>query len=53
VQSLGGEVDGHDVFVSFFSVTNAVGRLAFGFFPERCLHSFGVPRCASLILPHV
>ncbi len=53
MQSLGGEVDGHDVFVSFFSVTNAVGRLAFGFFPERCLHSFGVPRCAFLILPHV
>ncbi len=47
VLSLGGEVDGHDVFVSLFSVMNAVGRLAFGYFPERCLHTFGVPRCAA------
>lgn len=44
VRSLGGEVDGHDIFVSFFSVMNACGRLAFGFLPERCLHSFGMPR---------
>jgi hypothetical protein len=44
VRSLGGEVDGHDIFVSFFSVMNACGRLAFGIFPERCLHSFGMPR---------
>ena len=44
VESLGGEVDGHDVFVSFFSVTNAVGRLTAGFLPERALHAFGIPR---------
>ena len=45
VQSLGGAADGHDAFVSLFSVMNAVGRLTFGFLPERCMHAFGTPRC--------
>ena len=46
MQSLGGAADGHDAFVSLFSVMNAVGRLTFGFLPERCMHAFGTPRCA-------
>lgn len=44
VESLGGSADEHDVFVSLFSVMNAVGRLAFGFLPELCMYKYSTPR---------
>lgn len=44
VQSLGGSADGHDVFVSLFSIMNALGRLSFGFVPELLMHRFHTPR---------
>ena len=44
VQSLGGGADGNNVFVALFCVTNAMGRLTFGFLPERSMHYFGTPR---------
>ena len=47
VQSLGGGADSNNAFVALFCVTNAMGRLAFGFLPERSMHYFGTPRCAS------
>jgi len=48
VQSLGGGADGNNAFVALFCATNAMGRLAFGFLPERSMHYFGTPRCAHL-----
>jgi hypothetical protein len=53
VQSLGGGADGNNVFVALFCVTNAMGRLTFGFLPERSMHYFGTPRCASPTPPCV
>ena len=44
MESLGGPADGHDVFVSLFSVMSAVGRLSFGFVPEFFMKTFRTPR---------
>lgn len=50
VASLGGEPDGQDVFISLFSITNALSRLAFGYLPERLLHINGTPRWMSCFI---
>ena len=50
VESLGGSEDGHDVFVSLFSVMNAVGRMSFGFVPEYLMHKFHIPRSEGAYL---
>ena len=52
MQSLGGGADGNNAFVALFCVTNAMGRLAFGFLPERSMHYFGTPRCVMLCISH-
>jgi MFS family permease len=49
VQALGGPDEARGVLVSLFGVANCAGRLLFGAWPERLLHTYGTPRPAFLV----
>eukprot|EP00877_Chromochloris_zofingiensis_P001891 jgi/Chrzof1/11702/Cz06g06050.t1 len=48
--SAGGDAGATAVLVSLYSVSNSIARLVMGYYPERMMHSDGVPRTSFLLV---